>query len=125
MKGFLVILILTIFTACNNLNSVENVIEGKTYTLNTKGISSIPTIKFKDGKITGQVLNRFFTSYRIVNDKILIDSISKTKMAGPSSTMRKEREFTRDLEKASKININGKSLTLTTTDGKILHFIEK
>ena len=73
----------------------------------------------------GQVVNNYFGSYKIFNDKITFSAGGTTMMMGPREEMEAEGRYFADLDKVKSFTLQNDVLTLTTSDGKVLEFKEK
>ncbi len=98
-----------------------NSIKGVEYTLEGSDI----TVVFNSGKIYGfSGVNRYFGVVEIEGDKIIIDNIASTMMAGEPAKMEREMEYLKKLANVNKILIENNSILLFGTE-KPLKFIKK
>lgn len=100
---------------------------GKEYVLTNMFEEYSLTLGFEsNGRVHGfSGVNRFMSSVIITGDKIKMNPIAGTKMAGPSGPSKAEKEYLDLLSKASKIELSDETLEITTTDGKVLEFYQK
>lgn len=98
-----------------------NSIKGVEYTLEGSDI----TVVFNSGKIYGfSGVNRYFGVVEIEGDKIIIDNIASTMMAGEPAKMEREMEYLKKLANVNKILIENNSILLFGNE-KPLKFIKK
>lgn len=98
-----------------------NSIKGVEYTLEGSDI----TVVFDGGKIYGfSGVNRYFGVVEIEGDKVTIDNVASTMMAGEPAKMDSEVEYLRKLANVNKIVIEENSISLLGND-KPLKFIKK
>ncbi|WP_064580381.1 META domain-containing protein [Streptobacillus moniliformis] len=123
---------ITLF-ACSSIKSmdVENqnfVLETIEYTenniLNTIGKGM--TLQFKSKKLSGKSsINNFFTGYKIENNKLILDGINLTRMAGSQEDMTLESEYLNALSTNKHINKKGEKLILEAQNGMKLVYIQE
>lgn len=106
-------------------NISEKILDGKVYTLNNFGKNSINII-FNRNKITGKsTINTYEAIFDIENNKIKISDIEATKMNGPNTLMKEEKEYFDILANAENISLKADILTIKTADNKELIFKEQ
>ncbi|ACZ00871.1 META domain-containing protein [Streptobacillus moniliformis] len=123
---------ITLF-ACSSIKpmDVENqnfVLETIEYTenniLNTIGKGM--TLQFKSKKLSGKSsINNFFTGYKIENNKLILDGINLTRMAGSQEDMTLESEYLNALSTNKHINKKGEKLILEAQNGMKLVYIQE
>lgn len=127
MKKLLSLLLGICFLAgCSN--SVEQIsLSGKKFVMQNSEAGTTVTLEFSDNgnDYYGQVVNNYFGSYKIFNDKITFSAGGTTMMMGPREEMEAEGRYFADLDKVKSFTLQNDVLTLTTSDGKILEFKEK
>lgn len=127
MKKLLSLLLEICFLAgCSN--SVEQIsLSGKKFVMQNSEAGTTVTLEFSDNgnDYYGQVVNNYFGSYKIFNDKITFSAGGTTMMMGPREEMEAEGRYFADLDKVKSFTLQNDVLTLTTSDGKVLEFKEK
>ncbi len=127
MKKLLSLLLGICFLAgCSN--SVEQIsLSGKKFVMQNSEAGTTVTLEFSDNgnDYYGQVVNNYFGSYKIFNDKITFSAGGTTMMMGPREEMEAEGRYFTDLDKVKSFTLQNDVLTLTTSDGKVLEFKEK
>ena len=127
MKKLLSLLLEICFLAgCSN--SVEQIsLSGKKFVMQNSESGTTVTLEFSDNgnDYYGQVVNNYFGSYKIFNDKITFSAGGTTMMMGPREEMEAEGRYFADLDKVKSFTLQNDVLTLTTSDGKVLEFKEK
>lgn len=127
MKKLLSLLLGICFLAgCSN--SVEQIsLSGKKFVMQNSEAGTTVTLEFSDNgnDYYGQVVNNYFGSYKIFNDKITFSAGGTTMMMGPREEMEAEGRYFADLDKVKSFTLQNDALTLTTSDGKVLEFKEK
>ena len=127
MKNLLSLLLGICFLAgCSN--SVEQIsLSGKKFVMQNSEAGTTVTLEFSDNgnDYYGQVVNNYFGSYKIFNDKITFSAGGTTMMMGPREEMEAEGRYFTDLDKVKSFTLQNDVLTLTTSDGKVLEFKEK
>ena len=100
---------------------------GKKFVLQNSEADTTVTLEFADSgnDYYGQVVNNYFGSYKIFNDKITFSAGGTTMMMGPREEMEAEGRYFADLDKVRNFTLQNDILTLITTDGKALTFAEK
>lgn len=136
----IVLFMMTLFllTGCDNLqlkteqtilNPVQTISEVSkgTYNLENMFAGSNITIEFdKNGRVSGYSgLNRYFGKADIKNGKILIDSLSSTKLTGTRENMKKEERYLNMLKNASKIEKENEKIIITDMLGAKLIFVNQ
>lgn len=100
-----------------NINSIS----GKEFTLENSDI----TITFDNNKIYGfSGVNRYFGAVKVTGNKITIENIASTMMAGLPSKMEEESNYLATLAEMDTIAVEENVLTLTG-NGKTLKFLGK
>ena len=100
---------------------------GKKFVLQNSEADTTVTLEFADSgnDYYGQVVNNYFGSYKIFNDKITFSAGGTTMMMGPREEMEAEGRYFADLDKVRNFTLQNDVLNLTTSDGKVLEFKEK
>ena len=100
---------------------------GKKFVLQNSEADTTVTLEFADSgnDYYGQVVNNYFGSYKIFNDKITFSAGGTTMMMGPREEMEAEGRYFADLDKVRNFTLQNEVLTLITSDGKALEFKEK
>ena len=100
---------------------------GKKFVLQNSEADTTVTLEFADSgnDYYGQVVNNYFGSYKIFNDKITFSAGGTTMMMGPREEMEAEGRYFADLDKVRNFTLQNDILTLITSDGKALEFKEK
>jgi heat shock protein HslJ len=124
----------SVFGCAGTKNAVKP--EGVRWVLQSYGTSGNMTnaaadkeawIEFKsaDKSVSGNAgVNSFGGKYKIDGNKLTIDSLMQTLMAGPEPLMNQEKAFMQILASARGLTIEGQKLTITATEG-ILIFDQK
>ncbi len=127
MKKFLIMLLgICFLTGCSN--TVEQIsLAGKKFVMQNSEAGTTVTLEFADSgnDYYGQVVNNYFGSYKIFNDKITFSAGGTTMMMGPREEMEAEGRYFADLDKVRNFTLQNDILTLITSDGKALTFEEK
>lgn len=127
MKKFLMMLLgICFLTGCSN--TVEQIsLAGKKFVMQNSEAGTTITLEFADSgnDYYGQVVNNYFGSYKIFNDKITFSAGGTTMMMGPREEMEAEGRYFADLDKVRNFTLQNDILTLITYDGKALTFEEK
>ncbi|WP_156299618.1 META domain-containing protein [Streptobacillus canis] len=132
-KIILGILSITTIFACSSLKNfdVEDkdyVLESIEYTRDTKinTIGKGMTIEFESKKISGKSLvNNFFGGYRIDKNKLVVDGLGVTRMAGSPEEMKLESEYLNALSSNKNIVKEGERLILEAQNGMKLVYIKE
>jgi heat shock protein HslJ len=110
----------------------EAKLEGVRWVLQSYGTSGNMTaaaadnpawIEFKsaDKTVSGNAgVNGFGGKYKIDGNKLTIDSLMQTLMAGPEPLMKQETAFMKILAATQSFNIEGQKLTMTGTEGMLV-----
>ncbi|WP_066899280.1 META domain-containing protein [Streptobacillus notomytis] len=132
-KIILTILSMVTIFACSSIKSmdVENkdfILETIEYTennvINTIGKGMV--LQFKSKKLSGKSsINNFFTSYKIENNKLILDGINLTRMAGSPEDMALESEYLNALSTNKHISKKGEKLILEAQNGMKLVYIQE
>lgn len=128
MKKILLLLLSSVlfFISCsnNNTNNIFESINGNEYCLKT---NTKITIGFENINVYGSAgLNRYFTSFSISNNQIIIGTnIGTTLMLGSDEDMKNEEEFLNNLSKANSISLNNDELIIKTSENKELVFKQR
>ncbi len=127
MKKFLMMLLgICFLTGCSN--TVEQIsLAGKKFVMQNSEAGTTITLEFADSgnDYYGQVVNNYFGSYKIFNDRITFSAGGTTMMMGPREEMEAEGRYFADLDKVRNFTLQNDILTLITSDGKALTFEEK
>ena len=127
MKKFLIMLLgICFLTGCSN--TVEQIsLAGKKFVMQNSEAGTTVTLEFADSgnDYYGQVVNNYFGSYKIFNDRITFSAGGTTMMMGPREEMEAEGRYFADLDKVRNFTLQNDILTLITYDGKALTFEEK
>ena len=127
MKKFLMMLLgICFLTGCSN--TVEQIsLAGKKFVMQNSEAGTTVTLEFADSgnDYYGQVVNNYFGSYKIFNDKITFSAGGTTMMMGPREEMEAEGRYFADLDKVRNFTLQNDILTLITSEGKALTFEEK
>lgn len=127
MKKFLMMLLgICFLTGCSN--TVEQIsLAGKKFVMQNSEAGTTVTLEFADSgnDYYGQVVNNYFGSYKIFNDKITFSAGGTTMMMGPREEMEAEGRYFANLDKVRNFTLQNDILTLITSDGKALTFEEK
>ena len=85
------------------------------------------TIAFSDTNMLGgkSAVNNYFTEFSLDGNKIKLNALASTKMAGPEEDMAVETEYLQILNGADTISLDGDVLTITTTSGTNLIYTFK
>ena len=127
MKKLLSLLLGICFLAgCSNAGEQIS-LSGKKFVMQNSEAGTTVTLEFSDNgnDYYGQVVNNYFGSYKIFNDKITFSAGGTTMMMGPREEMEAEGRYFADLTKVKTYTLQNDVLTLTTSDGKVLEFKEK
>lgn len=127
MKKLLSLLLGICFLAgCSNAGEQIS-LSGKKFVMQNSEAGTTVTLEFSDNgnDYYGQVVNNYFGSYKIFNDKITFSAGGTTMMMGPREEMEAEGRYFADLDKVKSFTLQNDVLTLTTSDGKVLEFKEK
>ena len=127
MKKLLSLLLGICFLAgCSNAGEQIS-LSGKKFVMQNSEAGTTVTLEFSDNgnDYYGQVVNNYFGSYKIFNDKITFSAGGTTMMMGPREEMEAEGRYFDDLDKVKSFTLQNDVLTLTTSDGKVLEFKEK
>ncbi|CAM3086292.1 META domain-containing protein [Streptobacillus ratti] len=123
---------ITLF-ACTSIKplDVENkefVLETIEYTENNilDTIGKGMTLEFRAKKLSGKSsVNNFFTGYKIENNKLILDDINLTRMAGSQEDMDLESEYLNALSTNKHISKKGEKLVLESKNGIKLVYIQE
>lgn len=98
-----------------------NSVSGKEFTLENADI----TITFETAKVYGfSGVNRYFGSIKVDGNKIAIENVASTMMAGTPAKMEEESNYLKALAEVNSISIDGNTVTLSG-NGKTLKFLGK
>lgn len=100
---------------------------GKEYALTNMYEGKEVTISFSDTNMLGgkSAVNNYFTEFSLDGNKIKLNALASTKMAGPEEDMAVETEYLQILNGADTISLDGDVLTITTTSGTNLIYTFK
>ena len=127
MKKFLGLLAgICLLAGCSSAGEQIS-LAGKKFVLQNSEADTTVTLQFADSgnDYYGQVVNNYFGSYKIFNDKITFSAGGTTMMMGPREEMEAEGRYFADLDKVRNFTLQNDILTLITSDGKALTFEEK
>ena len=127
MKKFLGLLAgICLLAGCSSAGEQIS-LAGKKFVLQNSEADTTVTLEFADSgnDYYGQVVNNYFGSYKIFNDKITFSAGGTTMMMGPREEMEAEGRYFADLDKVRNFTLQNDVLNLTTSDGKVLEFKEK
>lgn len=124
MKKLLSCLMVVLALGACNKSEDSKTFEGNEYKLENAMNDANITIGFdgKEKRFYGKVVNRYFGTYTLEGDNFSLSRVGSTMMMGPEELMKAEFEYIQDLGKVNGYKVDGKTLTLTTTDGKNLVF---
>lgn len=88
--------------------ALTNMYEGKTVTI------AFSATNMLGGK---SAVNNYFTGFSLEGNKLKLNALASTKMAGPEEDMAIENEYLQILNGADTIALEGDVLTITTTSG--------
>jgi heat shock protein HslJ len=95
---------------------------GKNFVMNNDAPIEI-TLEFSaDGRYSGQVVNRYFGTYKTDGDKLEFAVGGATMMMGSAEEMNAESAYFSLLPRIRSFNLQGKKLTMQTADGQKLEF---
>ena len=127
MKKFLGLLAgICLLAGCSSAGEQIS-LAGKKFVMQNSEAGTTVTLEFADSgnDYYGQVVNNYFGSYKIFNDKITFSAGGTTMMMGPREEMDAEGRYFADLDKVRNFTLQNDILTLITSDGKALTFEEK
>ena len=127
MKKFLGLLAgICLLAGCSSAGEQFS-LAGKKFVLQNSEADTTVTLEFADSgnDYYGQVVNNYFGSYKIFNDKITFSAGGTTMMMGPREEMEAEGRYFADLDKVRNFTLQNDILTLITSDCKALTFEEK
>lgn len=125
-KLFSILAGICLFVGCSN--ACEQIsLAGKKFVMQNSEAGTTITLEFADSgnDYYGQVVNNYFGSYKIFNDRITFSAGGTTMMMGPREEMEAEGRYFADLDKVRNFTLQNEVLTLITSDGKALEFKEK
>lgn len=125
-KLFSILAGICLFVGCSNAGEQIS-LAGKKFVMQNSEAGTTITLEFADSgnDYYGQVVNNYFGSYKIFNDRITFSAGGTTMMMGPREEMEAEGRYFADLDKVRNFTLQSDVLTLTTSDGKVLEFKEK
>lgn len=125
-KLFSILAGICLFVGCSNAGEQIS-LAGKKFVMQNSEAGTTITLEFADSgnDYYGQVVNNYFGSYKIFNDRITFSAGGTTMMMGPREEMEAEGRYFADLDKVRNFTLQNDVLTLTTSDGKVLEFKEK
>lgn len=125
-KLFSILAGICLFVGCSNAGEQIS-LAGKKFVMQNSESGTTITLEFADSgnDYYGQVVNNYFGSYKIFNDRITFSAGGTTMMMGPREEMEAEGRYFADLTKVKTYTLQNDVLTLTTSDGKVLEFKEK
>ena len=125
-KLFSILAGICLFVGCSNAGEQIS-LAGKKFVMQNSEAGTTITLEFADSgnDYYGQVVNNYFGSYKIFNDRITFSAGGTTMMMGPRAEMEAEGRYFADLDKVRHFTLQNEVLTLITSDGKALEFKEK
>ena len=125
-KLFSILAGICLFIGCSNAGEQIS-LAGKKFVMQNSEAGTTITLEFADSgnDYYGQVVNNYFGSYKIFNDRITFSASGTTMMMGPREEMEAEGRYFADLDKVRNFTLQNDILTLITSDGKALTFEEK
>ena len=125
-KLFSILAGICLFVGCSNAGEQIS-LAGKKFVMQNSEAGTTITLEFADSgnDYYGQVVNNYFGSYKIFNDRITFSAGGTTMMMGPREEMEAEGRYFADLDKVRNFTLQNEVLTLITSDGKALEFKEK
>lgn len=105
----------------------EPTIRGNEYILiNTPDNVEI-TLAFapNENRFFGKAVNRYFGTYKIDGQRLILGAIGSTMMMGPEKAMEAEQEYFQDLARVSTFQVTENDLTITLSNNKKLIFKKK
>lgn len=125
-KLFSILAGICLFVGCSNAGEQIS-LAGKKFVMQNSEAGTTVTLEFADSgnDYYGQVVNNYFGSYKIFNDRITFSAGGTTMMMGPREEMEAEGRYFADLDKVRNFTLQNDVLTLITSDGKALEFKEK
>lgn len=125
-KLFSILAGICLFVGCSNAGEQIS-LAGKKFVMQNSEAGTTITLEFADSgnDYYGQVVNNYFGSYKIFNDRITFSAGGTTMMMGPREEMEAEGRYFADLDKVRNFTLQNDVLTLITSDGKALEFKEK
>ena len=125
-KILLGLLLMFMFAGCSVLSTKPaDKLMGKEYILVDSSDEVKISLNFAEENFFGfSGVNNYFGKYKVEGNKLVINHVGSTLMAGPKQLMDTEYNYISKLDKVEKYKIEGKKLILTTNDGNNLVFIE-
>ena len=121
----LLLMITVLFGGCTSLNTKKQRLVGKEYILVRE--NSIPNvlIGFDEHNFYGfSGLNNYFGRYEKNGNKIKLEKLGSTLMAGSDKVMKMETEYLNKIENVQTYSIEEDILILKLNDGEILKYKE-
>ncbi|MBC2850425.1 META domain-containing protein [Cetobacterium sp. 8H] len=121
----LLLMITILFGGCTSLGTKKQKLVGKEYILVQE--NSIPNvlIGFDEHNFYGfSGLNNYFGRYEKKGNKIKLEKLGSTLMAGSDKVMKMETEYLNKIEKVQYYSIEDDILTLELNDGEVLKYKE-
>ena len=121
----LLLMITVLFGGCTSLNTKKQRLVGKEYILVQE--NSIPNvlIVFDEHNFYGfSGLNNYFGRYEKNGNKIKLEKLGSTLMAGSDKVMKMETEYLNKIENVQTYSIEEDILILKLNDGEILKYKE-
>ena len=112
-----------LLSACS---SDDASLKGKEYKMKDAVNNAEITLGFdaNENRYFGRVINNYFGQYTIEGETIKFGPAGATMMAGPQNLMEAESQYLTTLPNVNSFVLDGKVLTLKTSDGKELVFEE-
>ncbi len=111
-----------LLVACNQEDSAT--IRGNTYALSDtpEGMEIILSFAPNEDRFFGQAVNRYFGTYKIEGNKLILGPVGSTMMMGPEHEMTAEKDYFDALAQVNTFTVTPDTLTLTLSDNKTLTF---
>lgn len=132
-KIMLTVLSITTLFACSSIKTLEVedkdfVLESIQYTENDKinALGKGMTLEFENKKLSGKSsVNNFFAGYKVENNKLIVDGLGITRMAGDPKDMELETEYLNALQTNKHISKEGEKLVLESQNGMKLIYTKE
>lgn len=127
MKKLLSLMLGTIFMAAACSKTTAETFTGKEYKLTgtEPGVEITLGFAADEPRYFGKsAINRYFGNYTAEEGKLALGPAGSTMMAGPQELMEAEQKYLRALSAAKTYKLEGKKLTIETTEGQKLVFDE-
>lgn len=127
MKKLLSLMLGTIFMAAACSKTTPETFTGKEYKLTGTELGVEITLGFAADKpryFGKSAVNRYFGNYTLDGGNLVFGPAGSTMMAGPKEMMEAEQKYLRALGTVKSYKLDGKKLTIETTEGQTLVFDE-